>query len=216
MADTLTPTERRILAFLNDYLRRNTYQPSIREIGRRFGIRSTKTVSEHMQALADKGYIERDPSRSRGVRICGLALEGEPFVLPVYGRIAAGEPMLLDEHIEARVRVDPGLVSSPDSFVLRVAGQSMRGMGILDGDLVVIEPAAAEQILDGEIVAARLGGEGTVKRFFAGDADQPVLEPANPDFPPIVVRSVDDFAVLGRVTGLLRRFTREQTEPAAD
>lgn len=214
MSEPLTSTERRILKYLTDYLRKNTYQPSIRDIGKRFGIRSTKTVSEHMQALAEKGYIDRDSSRSRGVRIRGLDLGGAPFALPIYGKIAAGEPMLLDEHKEGDFRLDPQLVSSPDAFVLRVEGDSMNGVGILDGDLVVVEPADVDQIQDGEIIAARLGGEGTVKRYFGGD--DIVLEPANPEFPPILVRSADDFEVLGRVTALVRRFTRDGATAATD
>jgi repressor LexA len=212
MPDPLSKMERRILDFLIDYLKRNTYQPSIREIGRRFNIKSTKTVSEHLQALADKGHIEREASRSRGVRIVGLELQNANAVtVPYYGKIAAGQPALLRDHVDAEFSLDPKLVGCAESFVLQVRGDSMEGMGILDGDMVVVEPADPDEIQNGEIVAARLDGGATVKRYFARNGEV-MLEPANSDFAPILVNNHDDFAVLGRVTGLFRRFTTQQVE----
>lgn len=216
MPDPLSKMERRILDFLVDYLKRNTYQPSIREIGRRFGIKSTKTVSEHLQSLADKGHIEREASRSRGVRIVGLKLQTAAAVtLPFYGKIATGEPALLRDHVTAEFALDSRLVGSAESFVLEVQGDSMQGMGILNGDLVVVEHADAGAIHDGEIVAARLDGGATVKRYFARDGSV-TLEPANSDFAPILVDGHDDFAILGRVTGLYRRFTAQRPEVVGD
>ena len=207
MPDPLSKMERRILDFLIDYLKRNTYQPSIREIGRRFGIKSTKTVSEHLQSLADKGHIEREASRSRGVRIVGLELQNAHAVtVPFYGKIAAGQPALLRDHVDAEFSLHPKLVGAAESFALEVRGDSMEAMGILDGDLVVVEPASQNELHDGEIVAARLDGGATVKRYFARNGEV-VLEPANPDYAPILVNGHDDFEVLGRVTGLFRRFT---------
>jgi repressor LexA len=212
MPEPLSKMERRILDYLIDYLKRNTYQPSIREIGRRFGIKSTKTVSEYLQALADKGYIEREASRSRGVRIVGLELQNPRTInVPFYGKIAAGSPALIRSSAEEEFTLDPKLAGSADAFFLEVRGMSMEAMGILDGDLVLVEPAGAEEIRNGEIVAARLGDEATVKRYFERDG-QVVLEPANTDFAPMLVNEDDDFGVLGRVTGLFRRFTTEHTE----
>jgi repressor LexA len=212
MPDTLSKMERRILDFLIDYLRRNTYQPSIREIGRRFGIKSTKTVSEYLQALADKGYIEREASRSRGVRIVGLELQNPRTVnVPYYGRIAAGAPALIRDTAEEEFSLDPKLAGSGNAFFLEIRGDSMEAMGIFDGDLVLVEPTPLDEIRNGEIVAARLGGEATVKRYFERDG-QVVLEPANPDYAPILVDREESFGILGRVTGLFRRFTTEHTE----
>ncbi len=203
MPETLSAVERRILNFLADYLREHTYQPSIREIGRQFGIRSTKTVSEHLQSLANKGYIERDGARSRGVRIRGLDLRRAPTLIPLYGRVAAGDPVLLRDNVEREYGVDPALVRSPDSFFLRVAGRSMERAGILDGDLVLIEPAGTGEVGDGDIVAARVDGGATVKRFSDRDG-QVTLRPEGPEGEPIVVSEHQDFAVLGRVAGLVR------------
>lgn len=212
MPEPLTKIERRILDFLVDYLRKHTYQPSIREIGKRFGIKSTKTVSEYLQTLADKGYIEREASRSRGVRIVGLDLATSPDVVsvPLYGRIAAGTPALIDDHVSSEFRIDPKFIATPDSFFLEVMGESMKEMGILDGDLVLVEPADEGNLEDGQVIAARIDGEATVKRYFHR-AEQVVLEPANVDFAPILVAEYEDFAVLGRVTGLFRRFAAEDT-----
>jgi repressor LexA len=211
MSEPLSKIERRILDYLVDYLKRNTYQPSIREIGKRFGIKSTKTVSEYLQALADKGYIEREASRSRGVKILGLNLERPAISVPFYGKIAAGQPALQPEYVASEFSVDPKLLGALDAFFLEVTGDSMEEMGIFSGDMVLVEPVREDELRNGEIVAARLGGESTVKRYFRRD-DQVVLEPANTDYAPILVREYDDFTVLGRVGGLFRRFTARQTQ----
>lgn len=210
MPEPLTKMERRILNYLVEYLKENTYQPSIREIGKRFGIKSTKTVSEHLQALADKGYIERDASRSRGVRLLGVNLDPQVVTVPDYGRIAAGIPALLREHVREEYELDRKLAGSADTFFLQVRGDSMEAMGILDGDLVLVDPVEEDEVDNGEVVAARLSGEATVKRYFERDGDV-VLEPANHDYAPILVKEHEDFHVLGRVTGLFRRFTPEHT-----
>ncbi len=211
MPEPLSKIEKRILNYLVDYLRQHTYQPSIREIGKRFGIKSTKTVSEHLQSLADKGYIERDASRSRGVKILGMNLAPDMVSIPSYGKIAAGRPALLRENVAEEFQLDRKLAGSADSFFLEVQGDSMQGMGILPGDLALVEPAEEDEIENGEIVAARVDGDATVKRYFANDG-QVVLEPANTNYAPLLVHEHNDFTVLGRVTGLFRRFTREHTE----
>lgn len=211
MPEPLTKIERRILNYLVDYLKQNTYQPSIREIGKRFGIKSTKTVSEHLQSLADKGYIERDASRSRGVKILGMNLAPELVNIPCYGKIAAGPLALLREHVIDETSLDRKLVGSADAFFLEVKGDSMQGMGILDGDRVLVEPAEEEDLKNGEIVAARVDGDATVKRYFA-NGGKVVLEPANSNYAPILVHESNDFVVLGRVAGLFRQFTRGHTE----
>jgi repressor LexA len=211
MPEALSKIERRILNYLVDYLKENTYQPSIREIGKRFGIKSTKTVSEHLQSLADKGFIERDASRSRGVKILGMNLAPGVLNVPVYGRIAAGVPALLRDDVHETFELDRKLVGSSDAFMLEVKGDSMTGMGILPDDYVVVEPVDEADLKNGEIVAARVDGDATVKRYFA-NGGQVVLEPANPGYAPILVHEHNDFTVLGRVTGMYRRFTRAHTE----
>ena len=201
MTQPLTPVERRVYHFLLDFLSENTYQPSIREIGRRFRIKSTKTVSDLLQSLAAKGYIERDPSRSRGVRLVGFKALAGTQPVPYYGKIHAGEPSLLPEHREGSITFDRRFVASEDTFVLRVKGDSMVGRGIHDGDYVMVTPIA--QPRDGEVVAARVGDEATVKTY-ERRADGVMLRAANPEERDIPVRPGEDFAVLGVVSGVFR------------
>ena len=201
MTEPLTPVERRVYHFLLDFLSENTYQPSIREIGRRFRIKSTKTVSDLLHSLAAKGYIERDPSRSRGVRLVGFKALAGTQPVPYYGKIHAGEPALLPEHRVGHITMDRRFVPSEQTFFLKIQGDSMIGRGINDGDFVMIDPA--QDAGDGAVIAARLGEEATVKTLtHRGDAT--VLVPANPNEREIVVGADDDFSVLGVVSGIFR------------
>jgi len=214
MADPLSPIERRVYHYLLDFLAENTYQPSIREIGKRFRIKSTKTVSDILQALAEKGYIERDPSRSRGVRLLGFAAAPLTQPVPVYTKIAAGEPALLPEHRQFFLTMDRRFVPSDDVYALRIKGDSMAGRGIFDGDFVLVNPSARAR--DGEIVAARLGEDATVKTLTHRGAAI-VLEPANAADRETVVGPHDNFAVLGVICGVFRSYfdsDTEQREPA--
>ncbi|HEY5063123.1 MAG TPA: transcriptional repressor LexA, partial [Gemmatimonadaceae bacterium] len=203
MSQALTQLEQRIYHYLIDFLAENTYQPSIREIARKFRIKSTKTVSDLLHSLEHKGYIERDESRSRGVRLLGFAAAGSTQPVPYYGRIHAGEPMLLPEHRQGFITVDRRFLPSDDTFALKVRGNSMRGRGILDGDFVLVTPSAKPK--DGDIVAARLGEEATVKTLTHYGAAV-VLEPANEADKAIAVSDGDDFAVMGVVCGVFRPF----------
>lgn len=202
MAEPLTAIERKVYQYLIDFLAENTYQPSIREIGKRFRIKSTKTVSDLLHSLTAKGYIERDPSRSRGVRILGYQGPGRVQPVPVYGKVHAGEPALLAEHRTGFVTFDRRYVPGEDTFSLRVQGDSMQGRGILDGDFVLVHPGVAAR--DGDIVAARLGSEATIKTIGTRDDGHIVLTPAHPDEREIVVQEGDDFGVLGVVCAVFR------------
>lgn len=213
MPETLTPLERRIYNYLIDFLTENTYQPSVREIGKKFRVKSTKTVSDLLQSLADKGYIERDPSRSRGVRLLGYSAVTRTVPLPYYGKIHAGEPALLPEHREGFLTMDRRFVPHEESFFLKVKGDSMIERGIFDGDFVMIDPVKADAATDGAIIAARLGEEATVKTL-THEGSTVVLKPANPQEREIVVKDDDDFAVLGVVCGVFRPMCDQAVEPA--
>jgi repressor LexA len=203
MPEPLTKLERRILDFIVDYLRRNTYQPSIREIGQRFAIKSTKTVSEHLQALADKGWIERDPSRSRGVRILGIDLKPATVTVPIYGADGPGQaPVGLDGVVDD-LQLDLRLVGADGVFALPMAGDDMAGAGIRDGDLLIVEPRQAAAVDEGATVVARVGGHVTVRRFHQRGGD-PMLESAGQVFPPLVT-GVAGAELLGQVVCVLRR-----------
>lgn len=204
MPEPLSPIERKVYNYLLDFLAENTYQPSIREIGKKFRIKSTKTVSDVLHGLARKGFIERDPSRSRGVRIVGLpnAIPIGAQPVPYYGRVAAGEPALLPEHRAGFITTDRRFLPSAECFFLKVQGDSMIGRGILNGDYVIVNPGALPQ--DGDIVAARLGEEATVKTLRKRDGTVMVLEAANPAEKDYIVAPGADFGILGVVSGVFR------------
>jgi repressor LexA len=207
MTEPLNQLERRVYHYMIDFLAENTYQPSIREIAKKFRIKSTKTVSDLLHALANKGYIERDESRSRGVRLLGFAAAGATQPVPYYGRVHAGEPALMPEHRVGYVTLDRRYLPSDDVFLLKVKGDSMTGRCIADGDFVLISPSARAK--DGDIVAARLGEEATVKTL-THRGSTVVLEPAHPGERSIEVGPRDDFAVLGVVCGIFRPFFEQE------
>ncbi|HET9983508.1 MAG TPA: transcriptional repressor LexA [Longimicrobiales bacterium] len=194
MPEPLTKLERRILDYLVDYLRRNTYQPSIREIGRRFDIKSTKTVSEYLQSLADKGWIERDPSRSRGVKLLGIDLHPRTVSVPCFEEAAALGDLELDRK----------LVGGTGAFSVVMAGNGMAEVGVHHGDLLLAEPATADELDEGDVVVVRVRGELAVKRFFRRGGEA-VLEPSSSDYPPALLRAGGDVILIGRVVSVLRR-----------
>ena len=201
MAEHLTKLESSVYHYLLDFTAKNTYQPSIRDIGKEFKIKSTKTVSDLLQSLAKKGYIERDPARSRGVNLLGFggALRTQP--VPFYGRIHAGEPSLLPEDRQDFITIDRRFTPSEDVYFLKVKGDSMVGRCISDGDYVMINPRAEPK--EQEVIAARIGEEATVKVFTHRDG-KVVLQPANPAEREIEITPATDFAVLGVVCGVFR------------
>jgi len=205
----LSERQKNILKYIEAYVDERGYPPSIREIGKRFRIKSTKTVSDVLQSLADKGYIQRDPARSRGVRLLGYSTVGRMQPVPFYGKIAAGEPLLIPENRERFITLDRAFVPSEDCFFLRVVGDSMIGRGIFDRDFVLVDPSARAS--DGDIIAARVGEEATVKTLQHRGATI-VLEPANPDEREIIISPTDDFAVIGTIAAVFRPFHDRRDE----
>jgi repressor LexA len=203
MSDQLTELEQRVYHYMIDFLASNTYQPSIRDIARQFHIKSTKTVSDLLHALERKGYIERDESRSRGVRLLGFSGGGQTQPIPFYGRIHAGTPSVLPEDRKGFITVDRRFLPTNDVYFLKVKGDSMVGRGILDGDFVMISPTLVAK--DGDIIAARLGEDATIKTL-AHREDYIILEPANPKDSALEISANDDFGVLGVVCGVYRPF----------
>jgi repressor LexA len=185
---------REILAFIRRFQSTQGAPPTVREIGERFGIRSTNGVCYHLDRLEREGAIERRPGRARGIAF------PRPRV-PILGRIAAGDPVFSAESSEGAF--DLGVVGRavPD-FALRVRGDSMRDAGILEGDLVLVRRDPSPR--NGEIVVAMIGDETTVKRFFR-EKRQIVLRPENPRFKPITVTETSpELQILGRVVGVFR------------
>lgn len=162
MSDLLTPVERKVYHYLLDFLAQNTYQPSVREIGREFRIRSTKTVAEILKALQRKGYIERHPSRSRGVRLLGYEGARRAMSVPPYDNGAAPDPG------GAHLTLDRRFLPNECVFYVKVAGDDASRHSILDGDYVLVDPETAAAA--GDLVIEREGAAVTVRRSDAGDA----------------------------------------------
>lgn len=203
MPEPLTKLERRILDYLIDYLRRNTYQPSIREIGRRFDIKSTKTVSEYLQALADKGWIERDPSRSRGVKLLGINLNPATVTVPWYDAFEGDAP-------GGQLDLDRRLAGGSGGLCLTVSGAAAGAYGISEGDLLLAEAVTVEELEDGDMVLARMGGQLSVRRYH-GRGGEAVLEAASGDYPPAFLRPGTGVVLLGRVVSMIRRLRQPAT-----
>ena len=200
--EPLTEIERKILDFMIQYLRANTYQPSIREIGERFGIKSTKTVSEHLQALADKGFLERDPSRSRGVKILGVDLGADTVSVPCFNEVP--EEGALRGRPEMYVSIDRRLGGENGSFLVRAASGDLAVLGVTEGDFVLVSPSTVDEVEDGSIVVARVGAESLFHRF-TKNGDGLELEALQPGGETTVVEDAASLALIGRVTGLYRR-----------
>ena len=201
MTEPLTPLERRVYHYLIDFLAENTYQPSIREIAKKFRIKSTKTVSDLLGALSQKGFIERDQSRSRGVRIVGQSGQASTQPVPLYARVHSGDSCLVADDRTGHITMDRRFLPADDVFFLRIKGDSMVGRGIYHDDYVLISPSSRAK--DGDIVAARLGEESTIRTLTHRGATI-VLESASESERAIEVSQKDDFAILGVVCGIFR------------
>lgn len=211
MPEQLTPLEGSVYNYLLDFTAENTYQPSIRDIGRKFQIKSTKTVSDLLQSLARKGYIERDPARSRGVRLLGFTGGGKTKPVPYYGKIHAGEPSLLPENRQGFITMDRRFVPTDGVYFLKVKGDSMIGRAISDGDFVMVNPDAKPKTND--IVAARIGDEATIKTLSQHNG-RTLLTPANPADREIEIKPGEDFGILGVVCGVFRPFVTIESQTA--
>ncbi|HYL19189.1 MAG TPA: transcriptional repressor LexA [Burkholderiales bacterium] len=194
--EELTARQAEVLQLIADFLQATGFPPTRAEIAAQLGFRSANAAEDHLRALERKGYIEMLPGASRGIRL------RESLGLPVVGRVAAGNPILAEQHIQARYQLDPALFKPRADYLLKVRGMSMRDAGILDGDLLAVHRTADAR--SGQIVVARLGNEVTVKRF-KRLGNQVQLLPENPDFEPILVDPKRDFfAIEGLGVGIIR------------
>jgi repressor LexA len=199
----LTLRQRQILDLIRNHLRDTGFPPTRAEIARALGFRSANAAEEHLRAMERRGVIELQPGVSRGIRL--LEAAEDLLLLPVVGRVAAGSPILAEEHIEDRYRLDPDLFRPRAHYLLRVKGESMRDAGILDGDLLAVH--RTPEASNGQIVVARLGDEVTVKRLRRDGRwrHRLMLLPENPDFEPIEVDLREQALVIeGLGVGVLR------------
>ncbi len=205
--DGLTARQRRVLEFITDSVQRRGYPPSMREIGEAVGLTSPSSVSHQLGALQRKGFLRRDPNRPRAIEVVSPASIDDtgsgdqrptPSYVPVVGRIAAGGPILAEQAVEDVFPLPRQLVGDGQWFLLKVVGDSMIEAAICDGDWVVVRQQPVAE--NGEIVAAMIDGEATVKTLKRTDGHVWLL-PANAAYRPI---DGDDATVLGRVVAVLR------------
>lgn len=214
---TLTPRQQQILDLIQDAISRTGAPPTRAEIARTLGFRSANAAEEHLKALARKGVLELVSGTSRGIRLVSDTVRSinaargthfdlpmaamQPLWLPLVGRVAAGSPILAQEHIDQSFAVESTMFASKPDYLLRVRGMSMRDAGILDGDLLAVQ--STREARNGQIVVARLGDEVTVKRL-RKSANGIELLPENPDYPVIQVGEEESFAIEGLAVGLIR------------
>jgi repressor LexA len=203
MEPILTRRQQEVLAYIRQFSERHGVPPTVREIGTRFQV-TARAAFDHLRALERKGYLRRRATSGRTSRALTLASAGPgPREIPILGRVAAGSPLLSEENLEGTLPLAPDWIGAggDDVFSLRVRGESMIGVHIVEGDLVVVRKQDHAQ--PGDIVVALLDGETTVKRFLREGAAG-VLKPEHPTMAPIVVGPGQEMRILGKVVGLVR------------
>jgi repressor LexA len=198
----LTKRQQEIFDFIKRYSEKHGYPPTVRDIGKAVGLASPSTVHAHLDNLQKLGLVRRDPTKPRAMELLDRATSGirdaiKPG-LPLLGQVAAGTPILAEENVEEHIDTPPCAGGESGDYLLRVRGESMKKVGIMDGDLVVVK--RQETARDGEIIVALVEEEATVKRFFR-EGDHIRLQPENDEMEAILVR---DVSVVGRVVGLMR------------
>ena len=213
----LTARQQQILDLIQNAIARTGAPPTRAEIATELGFKSANAAEEHLQALARKGVIELVSGTSRGIRLRGEAIRSlnaargtqynlpipglSQLVLPLVGRVAAGSPILAQEHVEQSYCVEESLFQHKPDYLLKVRGMSMRDVGIMDGDLLAVK--ACHEARNGQIIVARLGDDVTVKRL-RRTAQGVELLPENPAYPGIVVRPGEPVSIEGLAVGLIR------------
>jgi len=194
----LTARQTQVLDLIRRHISDTGYPPTRADIANELGFKSPNAAEEHLKALARKGAIEIIPGTSRGIRL------PEPLGLPIVGRVAAGSPVLAEEHIEDVCDISPEFFRPAADYLLRVKGDSMINVGIMDGDLLAVHRTT--DVSNGQIVVARIEDEVTVKRLQRGRGKTITLLPENDDFEPIEVDlSQQQFAIEGLSVGVIRR-----------
>lgn len=192
----LTRRQEEILSLIREWIETTGLPPTRMEISKHFGFSSPNAAEQHLKGLAKKGALDLVPGASRGIRLKGGS------GLPVVGRVAAGSPILAQEHIERHVQVDASLFSPRADYFLKVQGMSMKDAGILDGDLLAVHRSAEAR--DGQVVVARIGDEVTVKRL-AKRGHTVRLLPENPEFVPIEIDLTrQELVIEGIAVGVIR------------
>jgi repressor LexA len=201
----LTARQREVLSFLIRFLTRRGYPPTVREIARHFGLKGPRSPKKRLDALEEKGYIRRRPGRSRAIEVVGVSPSLSSRLVPLVGRVRAGDPSLAFEDFEGEIALDRSLAGGDETFFLRVRGDSMIGEHIKDGDLALIHPQSA--VGNGEIAVVLMDDEATLKRVYR-EEDALRLQPSNPAMKPIIVGGNEGrITIVGKVIGIYRKVT---------
>ncbi len=202
----LTPRQQQVLDLIRDKIEDSGMPPTRAEIARELGFRSANAAEEHLKALAKKQAIEIIPGASRGIRVLLQSdAVNDDLGLPLIGQVAAGEPILAQEHVEANYKVDPTMFRPQADFLLRVQGESMKDIGIMDGDLLAVHKT--QDVRDGQVVVARVDDDVTVKRL-ERKGSTVLLHAENEDFSPIKVDlESQHLAIEGVAVGIIRNRT---------
>ena len=198
----LTKRQREILDYLNEFIQRHGYAPSLEEIGKRFNLSSLATVHKHLTNLQEKGFIKRAWNRSRSVELVSTRVGGRAVELPLLGYVAAGMPIEAVATNET-IAVPEDLVGRRDTYVLRVRGNSMIDEQIRDGDFVIVEDRKTAD--NGEMVIALVDGQDVTLKKFYKESNRIRLQPANPTMQPIYV-DPDGIQIQGVVVGVMRKY----------
>ncbi|UTW13292.1 transcriptional repressor LexA [Marinobacterium rhizophilum] len=199
----LTRRQTDVLECIKQHIETTGYPPTRADIARELGFKSANAAEEHLKALARKGAIEIIPGTSRGIRLPDLGLEAANESLPIVGQVAAGSPILAQQHIEDHCTISADFFHPQAHYLLRVKGQSMRNIGIMDGDLLAVHQC--QEVRNGQIVVARIGDEVTVKRF-KREKNRVYLIAENEDFAPIEIDLKEqEISIEGLGVGVIRR-----------
>lgn len=197
----ITDRQKQVLEYICDFIDEHSYAPSIRDIQKHFGLKSTKGVKDHIDRLVEKGYLIRADGTARALKVVRENDETTRKV-PLVGTVAAGLPLLAEQNIEDYLPVSADMARTDGMFYLRVKGDSMINAAILEGDLVLVRPQPFVE--QGEIAVVRIGDEATVKRFFRFNT-RIELYSDNPNYKPIILNDEDeDVRIVGKVTAVFR------------
>lgn len=201
----LTARQQEVFELIKAKIDDSGMPPTRAEIARELGFRSANAAEEHLKALARKQVIEIIPGASRGIRILLQEAENEDLGVPLIGQVAAGEPILAQEHVESHYQVDPGMFKPQADFLLRVNGESMKNIGIMDGDLLAVHKT--QDVRDGQVVVARVDDDVTVKRL-ERKGSMVYLHAENEEFAPIEVDlTSQSLSIEGLAVGVIRSTT---------
>ena len=203
MKNKLTEKQESVLSFVKEHISNHGSAPTIREIGKHMKISSTNGVRLHITALIKKGYLKKNKLIARGLELT-TAIAQDIKRLPLVGSVPAGLPIDAIENIEGEIAFDASFLPKGDTFSLKVIGESMKNIGIYDGDYVLVQKQQTAQ--KGDIIVAIIGEEATVKKYIP-EGKNIKLQPENDSFEPIIVNSKSpDFRIAGKVIGLIRKF----------